>query len=369
MAPRNEQSDRDLNTDINAAIAGTEDEIFRDALDSDLDDNDGDRSLEETGDGLEGEVLDEDDINVEDTEGPEADEDDEDDEGDDEDEAEDDEEVDEADEDEDEDEGEETDEEPRRDQRGRFDKQQPRIPTSRLREATEKTRQVEQERDQYRTQVTTLEARFNDLLQRVNSGQVGPPANTAPQAAPVKPDMFSDPEGYERWVIGQAEERAQARVNQALADRDRQQQEQVNSRVDQSFNEAARGPRSFEFQPAYNALTSLNPKDPQAQKLVRGIFNSPDPKEALFAWWDENGGEDFRDNIARQLGFKAEPQRRQRRDDGGDREVRQQVRHEIRPARTLRSLNSASGGNSNRVSDPDMLDGSEGSVFDYATRR
>jgi segregation and condensation protein B len=86
MAPRNEQNDRELNTDINAAIAGTEDEIFRDAMEDDIDDNDGDRSLEEMGDGLEGDPLDEDDINVEDTEGPEAEADEEDAEGDEEDE-------------------------------------------------------------------------------------------------------------------------------------------------------------------------------------------------------------------------------------------------------------------------------------------
>jgi hypothetical protein len=72
MAPRTEQSERELSTDINAAIAGTEDEIFRDAMEADLDDNDGDHSLEEMGDGLEGDHLDEDDIVTEETEGPTA---------------------------------------------------------------------------------------------------------------------------------------------------------------------------------------------------------------------------------------------------------------------------------------------------------
>lgn len=378
MAPRNtERNERELNSDINAAIAGTEDEIFREAMEAALDDNDGDNSLEEMGDGLEGEPLDEDDTNVEDTEGPIDDEEDDEDGEDEEDEDGD--EGGEADGD-DEEGGEDEGEEPTRDNRGR---QQPNIPPGRLREATERARRVEQERDQARNQITTLEARFNDLLQRVNSGQVGPAADKRAPAAEkaAKPDMFTDPEGYETWVLEQAEERAAARVNSALADRDRRTQEEVNQRVDRSFNEAATGERGFEFMPAYNALKSLDPKDPQAQKLVRGIFSSADPQEALFAWWDNNGGQDFRENIAKQLGFEAP--RRQRRDDGGNRQQRQQrderggqqqqrqVRHEIRPAQRLRSLNGASGGGGthNRNSDPEMLDNSEDSVFRFATKR
>src|ERR1700761_4049045 len=152
-----ERTERELNQDINAAIAGTEDEIFREALDGELDENDGDRSLEETGEGLEGDVLDEDDIEVEDDLKPETDEDEEDEED-----------------SEDEEEDEEEPEEQPRDERGR----QPQIPPARLRAESERAREAEQ-------RVAILEARLNDLQQRVNVPPAPPKAE--PVAAP-KPD-------------------------------------------------------------------------------------------------------------------------------------------------------------------------------------
>ena len=58
-ARADELSERELNAEINAAMAGTEMEVWDDALGSEPLDNDGDRELEEQGDGLEGEQLDE----------------------------------------------------------------------------------------------------------------------------------------------------------------------------------------------------------------------------------------------------------------------------------------------------------------------
>src|ERR1700730_3715763 len=56
VAANAEVSEREYQTTLNAAVAPTEDEIFTDALGGDELDNDGDTSLEDMGDGLEGEA-------------------------------------------------------------------------------------------------------------------------------------------------------------------------------------------------------------------------------------------------------------------------------------------------------------------------
>ena len=48
--------------------------------------------------------------------------------------------------------------------------------------------------------------------------------------------------------------------------------------------------------------------------------------------------------------------------------ARGEPRHEFRPAQTLPSLNSATGSNVHRTSDPDLFDNSDASVFAFATR-
>jgi len=371
MAPRTEQNERDFQTDINAAIAGTEDEIFRDAMSDDYDDNDGDTSLEDMGDGLEGDHLDEEDINVEEDVGPEGDDaaGDEDVEGDEE--GQEDENPDDLEEGEEEGEG-EPEPDPRT-QRGQDQRREPHVPPGRLREANERARAAEQRYE-------TLEARFNDLMTAVNSLRQ-PQQQTTQQQAPQNqrtanepPDMFTDPDGYREWHLEQGRQEARRVAQEIIAERDRQQQEREVNRVNASFETASRGPRSFEFQPAYNALTSLDPRDPQAQALVRSIWSAPDPQQALFDWWDENGGPEFRDSIAQQLGLQPQPQRRpQGRQQGySDQQPRRaaQPRMEFRGPRPMRSLNGASGsGSAQRVQDPEMFDNSESSVFEYATRR
>lgn len=336
-----ERTERELNQDINAAIAGTEDEIFQDALDGNLDDNDGDTSLEDMGEGLEGDHIDEE-VDAEDDVGPEK--------------AEEVEEEEDEEESEDETEEEDEPEEQPRDQRGRFEDKAA-IPPARLRAEAQQRRQAEQREQELQRRYEVLEARFNDMQTRLNAPQ---PPKKDEQPAP-KPDMFADPEKYEQWVLDQAEQRAAKRLETQLAERDRQQQEINNRRVDESLSSAARGERGFEFQAAYNRLTALDPRNPQARSTVQSIYNSPDPARALFDWWEENGGPEYREQILAQLAP------RQQRSDR--RPVQQQPRHEIRGPKPLRSLNSAHGSNSQRVSDPDMLDGSDSSVFDYATRR
>jgi hypothetical protein len=359
MAKSAAQSEKELQQDINAAIAGTEDEIFNDALGDPEDDNDGDTSLEDMGEGLEGDDLeDESDQGDEDEEQPEeVDEDEE--EGNPEDT-----EADVIDEDEQRVAARQNEQEQPRDQRGRFDRNEPRIPPERLRQETEKRRAVEAERDELRQRQAVLEARFNDLNQRINA-----PAPRQPEAPLPKPDMFAEPERYEQWVIAQANEQAMRNVAGILAQRDEAQRQAFNARVDQSMASAARGPRGFEFTAAYQTLLQLDANNPQHRSVVQNIVYSQEPAEALFAWWEDNGGPEYRQQIADQL-F---PQERQA-PRSGQRTVRGGPQHEqprqvIRRPQQMRSLNSASGSSSHRVADPEMLDGSDDSIFDFATRR
>ena len=56
------RTEEEYRTDVNRAIADTEDEIFREAMSDEEPDNDGDNSLEEMGEGPGGDHLDDEDL-------------------------------------------------------------------------------------------------------------------------------------------------------------------------------------------------------------------------------------------------------------------------------------------------------------------
>lgn len=345
-----EVSEREYQETLNRAVADTEGEIFGDALGSDELDNDGDTSLEEMGDGLEGEVEDDEaDEEAEgDGDGEEAEEGDE---------AESEEAEGKADA---EDGG---DAEAERDSRGRFRDREPAVPPGRLREQTQRATAAEERAQALERQVFEMNGRLAELSARQNA----PPQRQQQTEAPPKPDMFAEPEKYEAWVIAEAERRADVRTSQRFAEFQQQQQAMSAQRVDESLATAARGERAFEFGAAYNALTSLDPRNPQARATVARIYNAPDPSQALFDWWEQNGGPEYRERVYEQVAPRVQRNGnapRQQMRNGQD-----QPRHVIRPAQRLPSLNSATGSNSQRTADPEMQDGSERSVFDYGSRR
>jgi hypothetical protein len=241
-----------------------------------------------------------------------------------------------------------------------------------LREEKERRRQLEQTVAEYNTRMAEMSGRMAEMSARLNAPPPRPAAEVQP---PPKPDMFADPVAYENWVLAEAERKAEAKIDQRFSNFEQRQQQREIQRVDRNLEATARGPRAFEFSAAYNALTSLDPRDRNAQAVVAGICNAPDPGKALFDWWDANGGPEYRDQILNQL--LPEDQRPANRGNGrngtpqanrGGRQ-QQQIRHEIRPPQRLPSLNSATGSNSQRMSDPEMLDGSEASIFRYGTAR
>lgn len=376
MAPRpaarraasnpDEQSEREYQATLNRAVEDTEGEIFADAMGDKEFENDGDTSLEEMGDGLEGEVL-------EDEAEPEGDEIDEGDEEQDEEDYD----EDDADENEGEGEGEDDGSEFERNsgQQGRQQQVDGRVPPGRFREEANARRAAENEADGLRRQMAEMNGRMAELSARVNA----PQQRQQPTAPTPKPDMFAEPEKYEAWVLEQADARAEARMNERFQSFQQNQQQVQSQRTDTALGEAARGPRSFEFGAAYNALTSLDPSNPRNRAIVSRIYNAGDNAEqALWDWWEQNGGPEYREQVAEQLSPR---QRRQQerdfaRDDrGGERVFRddrgREVRHVVRPGQRLPSLNSASGSMRTRgqVQDPEMNDGSDEAIFRYAMRR
>jgi hypothetical protein len=192
-------------------------------------------------------------------------------------------------------------------------------------------------------------------------------ARPAPAATekPAKPDMFSDPDGYERWVLDQAEQRA-------MASFETRQAAQREERLNASFSEASRGERGQEFMAAYQALAG-GPQRGQAgfeqhARVVQSIINAPDPVNAVLHWWEQSGGADeYQASILAQaeaiLGRQIAPRR-------GDRDVQPSrgAQNGARP-RLPPSLNGRSGSGTHREIDPEMMNGSESSIFEYGTRR
>lgn len=355
-AAEGEQSEREYQATINDAIRDTEGEIAASAFDEDEPENDGDTSLEEMGEGLEGEV--EGDADGEGEEEAEGDAEDGDGEG--------------AEADEGEAEPDGGDAEFERDNRGRFEqRREPAVPPGRLREQTQRATAAEERAQALERQVAEMNGRLAEISARTNA----PPQRQAAVEPKPEPDPFSDLEGWKQWNREENSRIAREEAKTLFTQFQQQQHEQFlqreNVRVDASLSDAANGERGIEFGPAYLALTTQDKRDPRAHAAVAAVYNSPNPGKALFDWWDRNGGPEFRERF----GFEEpRPQRSVRGrgpdDRSGDRRSEQtQPRHVIRGPQRLPSLNSATGSNSQRVSDPEALDGSEESVFRSAFRR
>lgn len=350
---------------ISDAIAGTEKEIFNEAVGGEEADTEvgakGDRSLEEMGEGLEGQNE------AEDTAEDEA-------------------EV--------EAEAEDAEGEPERDQKtGQFkpkveaegdknkvaakpevDKNKAQVPPGRLREEADKRRTAEQQRDAALERVTKIETEFgalnkrlDDMLTAIAAGKIGQPQQ---QQQPAKveeepvPDIFADPEGYQRYMQSMVQRTAQGGQQQLEA-----------LRVEMSM-QAAHDKFEGQFEEAYKAVTSLNKNDPVAQQTVRRIWSSPNPGKALMSWhnqsmtlkevgdnpaaYREKVEKDTRDKLLNDPDFikqVMEKMRGEAENGGGQGKPR---------VRFAPSLNGARGGAMGQLTDRRPQDGSDAAVFEAA---
>lgn len=307
------------------AIAETEQEIFSEANGTEPLDNDGDKSLEEMGDGLEGEDTDEDTPDTEEGEAEEA------------------ETV--------ETQGEEQPEQ-QRDERGRFEG----VPPGRLREEAEKRREAE-------GQLTAKDAELISLRREMDALKAGltqrPQVQQQEHKPAEPPDMFADPEGFRTYVIDQANQAAQYRhVESSLAD--------------------AAETHGEKFQAAYAEAQRVGQSEVQQfgigrSPTVNRIWSAPNPGKALMSWHAQQ-------QTLREVGNDPQAYREKLREElMNDPDVQAQVIERARgsarqngarsysQSRMPPSLNGQTG-SSHQVDDPDMYDNSERSVFEFGTR-
>lgn len=338
-----------LENDILAtAIKNTEAEIFRkatDAAEPSEGDEEGDQSLEEIGDGLEGQVEPEEDEAGDDAEDDEAEE-----------------KADKADDDETE-KPEAKGDDAQRDDKGRFaeeGKGDVRVPLKvarqQAREAEERAKIAETERDAVKTEMATLNAKLDGILAGLNRPVQQPPK---PQEQPQKPDMFADPEGYEKWRDARESERI-AGLEKSFSTRF----------VDNSLA-AAHEQHGDTFTKAYQAITSQNPQDPAARALVARIWSAPNPGRAMMNWWQQQ--ETLREVGTDPGKYKERIATETREALMKDPEFRKQLIAELKGqasgangakhvTRIPKSLSEASGGSSAR--ERGTSDGSDRAVFE-----
>jgi hypothetical protein len=333
-----ERVEREQNDDINEAIARTDSEVFTEALGDEPIGEDADTSLEDMGDGLEGEEIDDEATGDEPGEQQP---------------------------------GEQqldqqrqpgSDQQPQRQEQQAAERPEPSIPPRVLRETRERFRENESLLQQ---QIRDQQMRIDALVAQVNRPREQPqPQQRQQPEAP--PDMFADPEGYRGYLERKAEQRAEALVTERLGAFQQQQRQETEQRLNANLEAAATGPRAYEFNVAYRDLISLDKTRENAQ-LIQRLTAQPDVGSAILEWWEQSSNPEYveyhRDQVR---GVYSTPAAR-RVNGGGRPQLRpgQQVRHEVR---IPPSLSDAAGGRSQHTNDPDLLDASERSVFDYGSR-
>jgi len=351
---------------ISDAIIETEKEIAGEAWgneDTSALDETGDRSLEDIGEGLEGQQEPEDE---DETEGEDAD-------GETESEGE------------DEGEGEtEGDKKPLAAEDGKgkpeakpAEQPEGRVPSGKLREANERARAAEAERDTVKAKIDEVTKTFSDKLdaamRRIDDLTRAPRTEPPKPATEVKaeeaePDIFEDPKGFTTGI----KRTIQNEVNKVLG-------VVRHNSVATSF-ELAHVKHGEAFPKAMEAINRLDANNPDDRAIVQRIYNSPNPGDALVSWHKRNQtlaevGDDptaYKERIreeTRQTLLKDPEFRKQLIAD-----LRGEAAHgdDGRPRTTTRlpkSLNGAPGSNLGAErSDPRVSDDSEQAVADAAWR-
>lgn len=351
---------------ISDAMISTEKEIAGDAWGDEeiAQDETGDRTLEAMGDGLEGQHEPDDD--EEETEGEES-------EG-------------ESEEESDEEEGEKAEGEAKPAAKANGEAKpaakaepepQGRVPSSRLREANDRTRAVEAERDAVKSQLEARETEFKKQIDAVNSRfdqlmaslakpgqqQAQPTAETKP-AAP--PDLWENPDGFF------------AHQTKPIVDQVTQLRNDLAAQRFETSMAIAHGRHGEAFTKAFDAINKLNPNNPDERAVVKRIYDSPNPGESLVEWHK-------RTEVLREVGtdpakYRERVQAETREALMKDPDFRKQLIESLRAeantgdeggprtqVRLPKSLNGAVGGN-RRMADPGEFDDSDQAVADSAWR-
>ena len=157
-----------------------------------------------------------------------------------------------------------------------------RIPPGRLRQEAERARLAEAERDTLKAQVETertnsrkeveaLNAKFDGLLAAIRNQPQGlqPKVETKPEGPP---DIFEDPKGFADYIRNGQQGELQ-KLQDAL-------QEQ---RVETSL-QIAHTKHGEAFANAFETVKRLDANNPESRAIVQRIYASPNPGEALVQW-------------------------------------------------------------------------------------
>lgn len=339
---------------LSDAVGATEKDIFLEAIDGKAPEpSDGDRSAEAMGTGLEGQ------LEADDAEGDEADE------------------I--------KDEPVEAKDGQERDDKGRFaEKSEPetkgkqetkdageeppaRVPSSRLREETERARQAEDRAKQAEDRATAIEAQrqadiaaFNARLDGILQAQRNvPQPKPEPKAVPQRPDIFTDPDGWQRWA------------DDRRADEMQSLRQDYDTRILNMSLAAAHEAHGERFEKAYAALTAGDPRDPGRQAMVTRITSAPNPGSALMRWWGEQ--ETIREVGPDPSKYRERIETETRQSLMKDPEFRKAMLEHLRGEASANgnsrvklppSLNGSSGGSNANARE--SIDGSERGIFDAA---
>lgn len=250
---------------------------------------------------------------------------------------------------------------------------EPRVPPGRLREERQKREAVEAERDALRTKAEAGQREFADLnaklelaLRQIDDIRRAPKPDAKVQQEPKpRPDLFEDPEGFVNSLNQSFE--------QKLAERDAKLEQ---FKIETSLQTAS-ARHGDTFAKAYEAVTKLDPRNPNDLQTGQALMRAPNPGEAIVDWYRHQ-------ETLRRVGPDPDAYEKRIADDAvskalKDPEVRKQLLASLReeaetgdngrPRTTVRlprSVNGASGGSSPHLADPSASDGSERSVFNSA---
>jgi hypothetical protein len=158
-----------------------------------------------------------------------------------------------------------------------------RVPSGKLREANERARAAEAERDTLRAEIAkggdvkALSDKLELALRQIDDLRRPPAAKLAEPVAPkAAPDIFEDPKGFVEFI--------QQGFRSELQQRDTQL---ANQRVETSMA-IAHAFHKDTFEKAFSAINGLNPQNPDDRVTVQRIYAAPNPGEALVAWHKRN---------------------------------------------------------------------------------
>ena len=158
-----------------------------------------------------------------------------------------------------------------------------RVPSHEYRKVAERARTAEAERDALKAQIekskgdtTSLTERLDLVMREITALKTAPRNEPAKPVEPAKteviPDIFEDPKGFaEHLTKG---------FHTELQKRDAQM---ANQRLETSMA-IAHAVHKDTFEKAFDAVKKLDPQNPDDRMTVQRIQSSPNPGEALVNW-------------------------------------------------------------------------------------